>query len=246
MKITIVIILILLQVGSAQSQSDIDAQEIVNRSIAFHGGDSYNDMHYSMDFRKYHLDVRYENGVFSYERSYLDKNNIPIKSVFANTGLSHFINEEKSKIDKKQVDGIRESINSQVYFALLPYHLNDGAVIKVLDGESVIEGKKYHRLIVTFNQEGGGQDFEDTFIYWIDQSDFSMDFLAYQFHVNKGGYRFRKAYNTRRVGDIIFQDYVNYAPTKTLSDVRELESLYVTGQLKELSKIELKDIKNLR
>jgi len=97
---------------------------------------------------------------------------------------------------------------------------------------------------VTFDQEGGGVDHEDVYVYWVHKQDMTVDYLAYSYQVNGGGVRFRSAYNRRKIGGIIFQDYINYKHDKD-TPVSSLDALYETGKLTELSKIELKNIKTI-
>lgn len=73
-----------------------------------------------------------------------------------------------------------------MYFAFLPLWLKDPAVIVEDQGRSVIKGKEYHKIRITFEQEGGGDDFEDVFLYWFDVKDYSMDYLAYKYFTGKG------------------------------------------------------------
>jgi len=63
--------------------------------------------------------------------------------------------------------------------------------------------------------------------------------------VNKGGVRFRSAYNRRVIDGIIFQDFINYK-AKIGTPLFDLPSLYEKGELEELSRIETKDIQNLK
>jgi hypothetical protein len=55
--------------------------------------------------------------------------------------------------------------------------------------------------------------------------------------------RFREAYNERFVNGIRFVDYNNYKPLNTEMTIFETDSLFESGNLKLLSKIELKNIK---
>ena len=71
-----------------------------------------------------------------------------------------------------------------------------------------------------------------------------MDYLAYSYEVDGGGVRFREAYNTRKIGGVLFQDYVNYKHLKN-TDVSTFDILFEKGELKELSRIELENVKNI-
>jgi hypothetical protein len=129
-----------------------------------------------------------------------------------------------------------------LYFALLPYGLNDPSVQKEFMGETTLDGQEYYKIKITFQQNGGGEDYQDVFHYWINKSNFRIDFLSYSFIENDEiGYRFRKAYNARDVNGILFQDYVNYTPPGN-ENLDQLEELYKKNRLKELSKIELENI----
>ncbi|MBT8320702.1 MAG: deoxyribose-phosphate aldolase, partial [Eudoraea sp.] len=134
------------------------------------------------------------------------------------------------------------SINSVHYFARLPYGLNDKAVMKRYLGESVIAGKTYHKIEVTFQKEGGGDDFDDIYVYWFNKITNKPDYLAYEFLVDGGGKRFRKALNERYAEGIRFVDYLNYKPATQEVSVYELDSSFMQNELELLSRIELKDI----
>ena len=95
---------------------------------------------------------------------------------------------------------------------------------------------------VTFNEQNGGDDFEDVFLYWVHKEKYTIDFLAYEFHTNGGGLRFREAYNERNVNGIRFADYKNYKPLDPKTGLYELEEAYKKGTLKLLSQIDLENI----
>ena len=62
-----------------------------------------------------------------------------------------------------------ESLNSVIYFALLPYKLSDKAVKVSYKQDVSILGKDYFEIEVTFDVEGGGKDHDDKFYYWVDK-----------------------------------------------------------------------------
>ena len=107
-------------------------------------------------------------------------------------------------------------------------------------------GRSYHKFNITFDQEGGGTDFEDEFIYWFDATDYSLDYLAYLFHVNGGGIRFRKAINQRRVAGVLFNDYINYKADHNQLKVADTDHAFEAGKLEELSQILLDNIAVVR
>ncbi len=66
--------------------------------------------------------------------------------------------------------------------------------------------------------------------------------MAYEFQVNGGGQRFRKAFNERKVGGIRFVDYQNYKNTQLDHHVHDIDKLYESGTLELLSEIRLEEI----
>lgn len=220
------------------------AQQIVDDAIKAHGGKKYEKLHIGFKFRKYQFEIQRNNGQFSYQRSY-DRDLGSYTEVLSNGGVSRKLNSEPVELNEKTYNSLKGSINSQVYFALLPFGLNDAAVNKEYLGEATVEGEPYYKIRVTFDQEGGGKDFEDKFIYWFHKDKMTMDYLAYEFHVNKGGIRFRKAYNQRKVGGIIWQDYINYKESDDTTPLEDYDQLLEQGKLIELSRIELENVKEM-
>ena len=223
------------------AQSDKEAQSIINKSIKVHGGKKVANGHFSFDFRKHHFTYKRNNGEFEYSRTNKETG---VKDILTNGGLVRIEDERKVELSEKQKRSYARSVNSVHYFAFLPYFLNDNAVIKEFIGETQIKGKDYYKIKVTFDQEGGGDDYDDVYIYWIDQEEYTLDYLAYSFHVDGGGVRFREAYNTRKVKGVIFQDYINYKHDKE-TPVEKLDSFYENNELTELSRIELLNVKSL-
>jgi hypothetical protein len=218
-----------------------DPQNIIDNAIETAGGGKYLHSVIEFDFRDRHYVAKREEGKFSYERIFKDSINTTHDFV-TNDGFKREINNTITEVAEEMKVRYTSSINSVIYFALLPYALNDAAVIKEFLGETTIDEKAYHKVKITFQQDGGGEDFEDVFIYWIDKKEFTIEYMAYSYEESDGvGLRFRKAYNPRKVNGILFQDYINYKP-KGEVPITELEELYLNGELEELSKIELTNI----
>jgi len=224
------------------SKEELTAQEIVDKSIAASGGVLYNDHGTSFIFRDKEYVSKNENGKRVFKRiSRLDS--VTITDVKKDNGFERFMNDSLVAVPDSMAVKYANSINSVHYFVRLPFGLNDAAVNKELLGKESVGGKEYYKIKVTFDQQGGGDDFEDTYLYWFDTESFKPDYLAYDFHVDGGGQRFRKAYNERYVDSIRFVDYENYKPKTKDSDILEIAKLYDKGELELLSKIEIMDIK---
>jgi len=212
------------------------AQEIVDKSIKFHGGDLYENSIISFDFRDRKYILERDHGLFTYHRIFNDSMGT-FHDVLSNSGFKRMLNDQEIEVDSDWAGRYSSSINSVAYFALLPFGLNDPAVNKKLMKEEVVEGNLYHKIRVTFNQEGGGEDFEDEFVYWFHKDSYRMDFIGYYYEEDGGGIRFRKAINTRKVNGITISDYLNFRGSKGDANVGELAQKYAHGELKKLSEI---------
>lgn len=212
-------------------------QEIIDKAIAFHGMEGLGNADFSLTFRDLDYTYNNANGKYQYTRTQTDSTGAIIYDVMNNDGLIRYSNSKEVEITEERRAAFIRSINSVVYFFRLPFGLNDAAVIKEYIGEADIKGKTYYEIKVTFEQEGGGEDFDDTFLYWFDKEDYSMDYLAYLYHTDGGGMRFREAINPKRVNGVLIQDYINLRPENEDIDIMTIDELYERGQLKILSEI---------
>ncbi|MCO4821258.1 MAG: deoxyribose-phosphate aldolase [Flavobacteriaceae bacterium] len=234
--------LIAIFVSSCQTEAKLTADEIINRTIAVSGGEKYLNVEIEFNFRDKHYRSIRENGEFQYEREFQDSLGM-IRDVLNNESFQRFVNNEIATIPDSMAVKYTSSVNSVHYFALLPYGLNDGAVHKSDLGEVTIKTKKYHKIKVWFSEDGGGEDFEDVFIYWIDTDTFKVDYIAYSYIEDDGiGIRFREAYNERMIQGIRFMDYNNYKSEDIEMKLLDLAKAFEKGNLSLLSKIELEDI----
>jgi len=238
----IYILFFLVTLTSCKKEIPLPAQDIVDKTIEVSGGEKYLNAEIDFDFRDKHYRSVREGGKFQYERQFQDSIGI-IKDVLNNDGFQRFVNDTLTKIPDTMAVKYTSSVNSVHYFALLPYGLNDAAVNKSSLGEVSIKDKLYHKIKVTFNQEGGGEDYEDVFIYWIEAETFKADYIAYSYIEDDGvGIRFREAYNERFINGLRFVDYNNYKSEDATMDLLGLDKAFETGSLKLLSKIELENI----
>lgn len=232
-------ILVLLSCNQKEKPS-ISAQAIVDKAIAVSGGELYKSSTIEFKFRDRIYSSEPLKGQKILKRL-LSNDTIRILDVKEPKVFKRFINDILVTLPDSLANAYSNSVNSVHYFAYLPYGLNDRAVNKKLLGEIRIKSKDYYKVKVTFSQEEGGDDFEDVYIYWFNKKTFKPDYLAYEFHVDKGGLRFREAINERYINGIRFVDYNNFSPM-TEWDILKVDSLFIKNELKLLSKIELENI----
>lgn len=218
------------------------AQYLVDQMIAYHGGDVYPQSSISFVFRGRRYEAVKRKDTFTYQRRYADSVKGEIYDVLTNDGFIRKINGEEVSLTEKQYTNYANSLNSVIYFAYLPYGLNDPAVKKEYLGKVSIHDHPLEKIKVTFSQEGGGDDYDDVYVYWLDAETRQLRYLAYLFHVNDGGLRFRVGKNIRRVENILFADYTNYKGDMNQYSVYELDRLFEEGKLDSLSQINLENI----
>lgn len=223
-----------------ESDATPEARQVVDSAIARAGGQGFRTDQISFEFRKRTYESYLEDGQRVLARI-TPTDSGAIRDLRKGDYFERRWKDSLLAVPDSTARKWSNAVNSVHYFAYLPYGLNDAAVNKELIGKVRIGEKEYYKVKVSFDQQGGGEDFEDVFIYWFEIKTTKPDFLAYEFHTNGGGLRFREAYNERVVGGLRFQDYINYKPSGKAS-LTDLDSLFVKGELEELSRIELKNI----
>lgn len=223
--------------------SSVKAEEIIQLAYEAHGGELYETAEYSFNFRDKIYTFRNSYDEFAYSRLEVLTGQ-EVLDEMTNEGLTRHIDGEEIDLDDESAGRFSESINSVIYFATLPHKLTDEAVNLELYPETTIKGLEYQTVKVTFDQEGGGTDFEDEYMYWFRKGNYFMDYLAYNFQVNGGGVRFRAAFNQRNIDGIRFQDYENYS-AEVGTNLEVLPALYEANELEQVSIIATENVVNL-
>ena len=219
------------------------AQYALDQALLRHGSALIDTSRIAFDFRDRHYIAIRNGGRFQYERIWTDTVTKAItRDVLTNKGLTREVNGRVTPLSAKDSSAYANSVNSVIYFALLPYFLNDPAVRKTYLGKTTIKGIAYHKIGVTFGAENGGKDFQDQYIYWIRQDNFTLDYLAYNYIVDGGGARFRQAYNLRPVNGLLIADFINFKPKSDSRDVVRFDRLFESDSLEELSRIVLENV----
>lgn len=242
MKYIGLITISLLLFTACKEEKPLTAEAVVENAIEQAGGNNFESARISFKFRdKVYRSTR-ECARFMLERTVEDSLGNVTHDMVDNKGLVRLKNGKPEQVADSLVTKISDGVNSVHYFANLPYSLDGPAVNKELVGEAMINDQAYYEVKVWFNEVGGGTDFQDIFMYWINQETFTVDYLAYVYEVNGGGIRFREAYNPRMVNGIRFVDYNNYKPEDKTTRIETLDELFEKGELKLLSKIETENV----
>ncbi|MBC2845451.1 DUF6503 family protein [Winogradskyella flava] len=241
----IFILLLVISVYSCKKKAKLEllaADDVISKSIEFSGGESFNHSTIQFDFRNMNYAAKRNQGRFVFSRTF-EKESESITDFIDNSGFKRMINGEFVKVEDSMAVKYKASVNSVHYFSVLPFGLNDKAVNKALLEEEQIKDKNYFKIKITFDKEGGGEDYEDVFIYWIDKQEFKVVYLAYSYSEEDGiGMRFREAYNERYINGLRFVDYNNYKAKDATITLSDLARAFKNERLKLLSKIELDNI----
>ncbi|TXD51748.1 MULTISPECIES: DUF6503 family protein [unclassified Polaribacter] len=230
-------VLLFLIFSCKPQETTLTAQQIIDKTIVLSGADKIKNSEVSFKFRNREYAALRENGKFQLMRSFDS-----IQDILDNTGFKRLILGQTINVADSMAFKYRNSINSVHYFSVLPFGLNDKAVRKKLLPSSTIKEKEYYKVEITFSENGGGEDFEDVFIYWIGKENFLVDYLAYSYHINGGGKRFRVLKEQCSRNGIRFVDYQNFKPLDAKIKLSNLDSAFENKQLKKISEIILEDI----
>lgn len=234
----VIVIFILSFLGCNSNKETFSAQQIIDKSIQESGVDKIAKSIVSFTFREKNYSAKRDNGKFELTRSFDS-----IYDVLSNSGFSRFVNDNKIQLSDSVANLYANSVNSVHYFSVLPFGLNDKAVYKKLLPSTKINGKEYYKIEITFSEDGGGDDFEDVFIYWINKQTFHVDYLAYSYHTNGGGIRFRELKEQCNINEIRFVDYFNYKPKNKTITLVNSDKAFENNELEKVSEVVLKDIK---
>jgi hypothetical protein len=233
--------LLVFLIACKTSKQKLTAQQIIDKTIQFSGADKVSNSEITFKFRDNLYAAVRENGTFQLFRTY-KKDAQLIEDVVKNNGYEKLVNSQPVKVADSMVSRYSNSINSVHYFSVLPFGLNDAAVHKKLLKPVSLKGKEYYKIEITFSKEGGGDDFDDVFIYWIGTHDFLVDYLAYSYHTNGGGKRFRVLKEQCIKNGIRFVDYHNYKPLNKSVSLIDMDQAFENNALVKVSEIVLKDI----
>jgi len=224
-------------------QEDLTLEAIIDSVYHKYGSERINTASIYFDFRDFKYAYEQDKAGLKRSRKFTNDKGEQIYDVWQGNDLTRTINGKHVELTEKEEKAFINSMNSVFYFAFLPKALKDPAVNTELLDEVEVKGKMYYKIKVTFDEEGGGDDFHDIFLYWISIEDYSMDYFAYQYFTEGGGVRFREVLATKEVGGIVFQDYNNYGPIEDFMDrYEEVDVIFSENGLQLVSEIKLENI----
>ena len=246
---------LLLAVGACQRpapQGDTEALALIDRARIRHGSALMDRSEMRFSFRGTPFVLRRDGGRFRYVRTTTDSLGRTVEDIVDNAGTHRVVDGAEQALGPDERARIATAVNSVAYFALLPAPLTDPAVRARLLTPDRVGGETYDRIEVTFARDGGGQDHQDRYVYWLRQSDGQIGYYAYSYLETPGdtarsatGTRFRAPIRTHRVGGVLVQDWRNL----TADSVGRLErfgDLYDADQTFPVSEVVLDSLRVTR
>ncbi len=230
--------------GAPQEPPTQKRLEIVDRAIEHHGGDAYtaSETRMTLCSRAGCSRITAITDGWDYDLEVTARVGDGERRVrITNDTVEQWIDGETVEVPAERRQQLRDWVMARVYFAFLPYRLNDPSVLKQDLGIEEWEGRELHRVRVTF-VPGSSTDAEDVFLYWLDPASGRLEQFAYSFTRGEGGLRFRRAFNYRRVGGILFFDQENLGVDGPGFSVDEIDPEFVERRMRHVSTVELRDI----
>jgi hypothetical protein len=217
-------------------------EDVIRAAIDRYGGDAFDQVAVRWEFRGVPFEVHRDRGLFRYQRTVADSLGRAHVEVMENDGTWIEVDGVRQEVDEATVRRIESAVNSTVYLGFLPFRLDDSAVRLQDLGTGEVAGESYRKIQVTFQEDGGGRDWQDRFVYWFREGDWTLDYLAYWEAVDPPVTRFRRAMNRREVGGIVVQDYENFTAEDDAVDISDYDRLFEEGRLTLVSVIEFDEV----
>lgn len=235
-----------LAVGSGQravSADDRERLEIVDRAIEFHGGARYLDSRTRLELCSksgcYEVSATVQGGWYEHRVEGPYRGGVR-EVLIGNQRVLHWQNGKEMPVGPDDESRLRDWVMARVYFCFLPYRLGDDSVIQEDLGLERWAGRELHKVKVTF-VPGSSTDAEDEFLYWFDPTSGRLEQFAYSFVGSPGGLRFRRPFNYRRIGGILFFDQANLGAAGDDLRVEQIDPEFVAS-MRRVSTIELENI----
>ena len=212
--------------------------DIVDRSIAEHGGERFFAGQTSLDICSrsgcFNIAARIDGGLFDYTITQ-DEQGRRVR--LTNESIERW--QDGAPVAVTQ-DGTRWTsfVNQRVYFVSLPFRLSDASVFLEDRGLEEWDGRQLHRVKVSFEPEtSAGAASEYT--YWFDPETARLEQFAYDY---EDGMRFRRALDHRRIGGVLFFDQQNLGLEGEGLTVDDIDPAYVAAEMREISTIEIRNV----
>ncbi len=197
--------------GSASAKAE-EVGELVDRAVVYHGGEIFRQSLSSFQVCSksgcYRVRSRIDGGLFELEAEG------PVRDGrrrvrITNDTVEYWHDGALREVTGDRAQSLRNWVMARVYFVNLPFRLDDESVRLQDLGVETWGGRDLRKVKVTF-VPGSSSGADDEFLYWFDPATARLEQFAYSFSGNPGGLRFRRGFNYRREGGLLFFDQENW------------------------------------
>ena len=230
--------------AEAPGPAPVERLAIVDRSIEHHGGDRFERSVTRLELCSkggcFEVVARIDGGLFAYDVAGRVSSGRRRVVATNDTVRVWDVAGDDRLVTGDEAQRMRDWAMQRVYFAFLPYRLNDPSVYKADQGLESWDGRELRRVKVTF-EPGSSSGASDEFVYWFDPDSALLVQFAYSFRESGGGLRFRRMVEPRRVGGILLHEQVNLGLDGPGQSVDRIDPAYV-ATMREVSLVELRGI----
>ncbi|MEM1245345.1 MAG: DUF6503 family protein [Acidobacteriota bacterium] len=219
--------------------------DVVDRAIALHGGDRVSDAEISLTIssKSGSFDVETRRDGESFEHRIIEVKD-GVERVHRQTNSELTLTEDGENVEISEDESARRLsyVNQRMYFLFLPYKLNDPGVFKEDLGLETWDGRALQKVRVSFQPESSAGASSE-YMYWFDPETSRLEQFAYDYSGGTG-LRFRRLFNYREVGGVLFYDAENYGLNEKSGDlsVNLVTPEYAADELPLVSTITLSAI----
>lgn len=220
---------------------------LVERAVAFHGGDLYEATETRMTIASasgsFDLRVRRDGGLFEIEVEGATADGTRRRALLTNDAVREWRGGEELSLDAAGAERARRFVEARVWFPFLPYGLLGEAVRHQDQGLERWGDRSLHRVKVTF-ATAPGDDPADEYAFWLDPETGRVEQYAYAYDQGtaEAGLRFRTARDHRRVGGLLFFDVANLGLDRRSDLSVDLVDPAFAAALEPISEVELSAI----
>ena len=221
-----------------------EAPPVVHRAIEYHGGSVFDRSTTELELCSgsgcYEISARMNDGVYRYEvAGPVSAGHRRVEA--SNDAVRHWHEGVEQEVTPANAQRLRDWAMARIYFVFLPYRLGDPGVQLADLGLEGWGDRQLRRVKVTF-RSGSSTDAEDEFLYWFDPQTSRLEQFAYSFEGDPGGLRFRRLFNYRRVGGLLFFHQENLGVDADGLDIEQVTPEFVERRMRSISTVTVDDI----
>lgn len=233
--------------SKAPHKDAVERLEIVDRAIEFHGGElflwSNSELLVSSKSGSFKVRSTMSGSRFDHQVESQTEEGKRIVVRSRNDSVERREDGVVVPLNDEQEQRARDFVSARTYFPFLPFRLNDADAYKIDQGIETWGNRSLHRVKVVF-AAGSSTDASDEYVYFFDPKTARLEAYGYTFGTGRerGGLRYRKLFNYRRVEGLLFFDAENLGVSGEGSfTVDSLNEKFVET-LEPVSTIELSEI----